>query len=327
MVLKTPKAFAVCSSNNVLSLFAVPAHHTSITSPPPPPPRRRPSSTTSSVAARSRRTTSRCYATVNSADTNPNSKSENESSKHRRQQTRPQPPPPWPTCAHPTPYDIFDIDKAAPYAKSRFAELVKQYHPDKHHASALDSLAPHTRLERYRLIVLANEILSSPDKRRVYDSCGAGWHIPGAFDGGPADPRDIHDLYRRADKAWRHAADNPAMNATWEDWERWHDRRANGERQRPLYMSNATFAALVLAALAVGTVVQTARMDNSSAYILEKKHAHEASISEALRRQGAATAGKGREERIEQFLRERENVNFGFMPSKLEVRPSAPNPK
>ncbi|WQF85367.1 Putative DnaJ domain, Chaperone J-domain superfamily [Colletotrichum destructivum] len=327
MVLKTPKAFAVCSSNNVLSLFAVPAHHTSITSPPPPPPRRRPSSTTSSVAARSRRTTSRCYATVNSADTTPKSKSQNESSKHRRQQTRPQPPPPWPTCANPTPYDIFDIDKAAPYAKSRFAELVKQYHPDKHHASALDSLAPHTRLERYRLIVLANEILSSPDKRRVYDSCGAGWHIPGASDGGPADPRDIHDLYRRADKAWRHAADNPAMNATWEDWERWHDRRANGERQRPLYMSNATFAALVLAALAVGTVVQTARMDNSSAYILEKKHAHEASISEALRRQGAATAGKGREERIEQFLRERENVNFGFMPSKLEVRPSAPNPK
>ncbi|GKT90167.1 hsp40 Co-chaperone [Colletotrichum tofieldiae] len=223
----------------------------------------------------------------------------------------------------PHPYDIFDIDKAAPYTKSRFAELVKQYHPDKHHASALDSLPSQTRLERYRLIVLANEILSSPDKRRAYDSFGAHWHLPGT---GIEDTRDIHEVYRQADKAWRHNGNNPSMNATWEDWERWHHRQANGERQKPMYMSNASFAALVLAALAVGTVVQTTRMENSSAYILDKKHAHEANISEALRRQGEATAGKGREERIERFLRERENINFGFMPSKLDVRP-APSTK
>ncbi|GKT50648.1 J domain-containing protein 1 [Colletotrichum spaethianum] len=304
MVFKTPKAFAICSSNNVLSLFAVPAHHTSITSPP----RRRPSSP--------KQTASRCYATVNH-----NSNPQNEPLKPHNSGKPISPS--WPTCANPTPYDIFDIDKAAPYTKSRFAELVKQYHPDKHHASALDSLPSQTRLERYRLIVLANEILSSPDKRRAYDSFGAHWHLPGT---GIEDTRDIHEVYRQADKAWRHNGNNPAMNATWEDWERWHHRQANGERQKPMYMSNASFAALVLAALAVGTVVQTTRMENSSAYILDKKHAHEANISEALRRQGEATAGKGREERIERFLRERENINFGFMPSKLDVRP-APSTK
>ncbi|EFQ35655.1 DnaJ domain-containing protein [Colletotrichum graminicola] len=317
MVSKTPKAFAACSSNNVLSLFAVPAHHTSITSPPrprPPP----------SIPAL-KQTNSRCYATV---DRNDAPRPPNDSAKTAKGPGKPGSPPSWPACANPTPYDIFDIDKAAPYTKSRFAELVKQYHPDKHHASALDSLPAHTRLERYRLVVLANEILSSPDKRRAYDAFGAHWQIPGAADGLAGDPRDIHEVYRETDKAWRRAGGNPSANATWEDWERWHHRRANGgaDRQAPLYMSNASFAALVIAALAVGTVAQTTRMENSSAHILEKKDAHEAHIAEALRRQGEATAGKGREERIERFLRERENINFGFMPAKLDVRP-APSAK
>ncbi|OLN90047.1 J domain-containing protein 1 [Colletotrichum chlorophyti] len=285
MVLKTPPAFAICSTNNVLNLFAIPAHHQSITSPP------RHTTTTPS-----QRRTSRSYATVHSPNDGPGQK----------------PPPPWPTCANPTPYDIFAIDKSAPYTKARFAELVKQYHPDKHHAAALDALPPQTRLDRYRLVVLANDILSSPDKRRAYDSWGAGWHTSAE------DPRDINEIYRQADKAWRNNPGNPAMNATWEDWERWHDRRNNGEKQSPVFMSNASFAALVLAALAVGTVAQTTRMDNNSAYIMDKRHAYEANISEALRRQNAATAGKGREERIERFLRDRENINFEFQPSKFD---------
>ncbi|KAK1996837.1 DnaJ domain-containing protein [Colletotrichum falcatum] len=316
MVSKTPKAFAVCSSNNVLNLFAVPAQHTSITSPPPPRPRL--SSTTTTTPA-PKQTTPRCYATVNRQD--PSNRPPNDSAKPAN---RPGGTPSWPACANPTPYDIFDIDKAAPYTKSRFAELVKLYHPDKHrHASALDSLPSHVRLERYRLVVLANEILSSPEKRRAYDAFGAHWQIPGS-----AGSRDIHEVYRHADKAWRRAGGNPSANATWEDWERWHHRRANpgSDRQAPLYMSNASFAALVIAALAVGTVAQTTRMENSSAHILDKKDAHEAHIAEALRRQGEATAGKGREERIERFLRERENINFGFMPAKLDVRP-APSAK
>ncbi|KAK2007364.1 DnaJ domain-containing protein [Colletotrichum eremochloae] len=310
MVFKTPKAFAVGSSNNVLNLLAIPAHHTSITSPPRP----RPPPSTPPL----KQTTSRCYASVN------HNYPPNDSVKPPNGPGKPGGPS-WPACANPTPYDIFDIEKTAPYTKSRFAELVKQYHPDKHHASALDSLPSHTRLERYRLIVLANEILSSPEKRRAYDAFGAHWQTP---DTAADDPRDIHEVYRHADKAWRRTAGNPSANATWEDWERWHHRRANpgSDRQAPLYMSNASFAALVIAALAVGTVAQTTRMENSSAHILERKDAHEAHIAEALRRRGEATAGKGREERIERFLRERENINFGFMPAKLDVRP-APSAK
>lgn len=295
MVLKTPPAFAVCSSNNVLNLFAVPAQHQFITSPH--------GRRTSDGARPRRRTTSRNYATTS----NPL----NDASNHGGRGC-----PTWPTCANPTPYDIFAIDKSAPYTKARFAQLVKQYHPDKHHSTPLDALPSQTRLERYRLVVLANDILSSPEKRRAYDSWGAGWHMPGT---GVRDDRDINEIYRQADRAWRHSPDNPGMNATWEDWERWR-RRNNGEKQQPVYMSNASFAALVLATLAVGTVAQTTRMDNNSAIIIEKRQAHEANISDALRRQSVAVAGKGREERIERFLRERENLNYDYAPARLDAR-------
>ncbi|KAI8274655.1 J domain-containing protein 1 [Colletotrichum sp. SAR11_240] len=289
-------AFAICSSSNALNLFAVPA--SSITSPP-----RRPNREQQATPRPRQRPSSRCYAT---ATTNPSS----DGSKSC---------PAWPKTPNPTPYDIFAIHKSAPYTKSRFAQLVKQYHPDKHASNPLDALPAATRLERYRLVVLANDILSSPDKRRAYDSWGAGWHLPGT---GADDTRDIHEMYREADRRWRHSPNNPGMNATWEDWEKWHDRNEGKEKQQPLYMSNASFAALVLAALAVGTVAQTTRMDNHSAVFLEKRALHEANISEGLRRQNAAVAGKGREERIERFLRERENINYGFAPETIGGRPS-----
>ncbi|KAF6817111.1 J domain-containing protein 1 [Colletotrichum musicola] len=302
MLFKASPAFAVCSSNNVLSFLAAPAHHPSITSPPS---RRRSLDT----ASQPRRQTSRCYATVH------NSRNEQSATGKGRSG-----PPAWPTCANPTPYDVFAIDRSAPYAKSRFAELVKLYHPDKHHAAALDALPAHTRLERYRLVVLANDILSSPDKRRAYDSWGAGW----LGDGRAAD--DINAVYRKADRAWRRTPNNAGMNATWEDWERWHDRNNGGEKQSPVFMSNAAFAALVLAALAVGTVAQTTRMDNNSAIMIEKRQLHDMNIADALRRQGQAVAGKGREERIERFLRERENMNYDFVPAKLDAGKES-NPK
>ncbi|KAL0936901.1 DnaJ domain-containing protein [Colletotrichum truncatum] len=295
MLLKTPPAFAICSSTNVLNVFAIPAHHPpSITSPS----RRRPAS------QQRQGTPSRCYATVKDAQNDPLNKKKNGTC------------PSWPTCANPTPYDIFAIEKSAPYTKARFAELVKQYHPDKHHATALDALESKTRLERYRLVVLANDILSSPDKRSAYDSWGAGWHLP---ETGAEDTRDINELYRKADRAWRHAPNSPGMNATWEDWEKWNERK-NGEKQKPVYMSNASFAALVLAAIAVGTVAQTTRMESNSTILAEKRQTHEVNISSALRRQSTAVAGKGREERIERFLRERENLNYEFAPAKFDAR-------
>src|SRR6187402_3852458 len=71
----------------------------------------------------------------------------------------------WPemTSANslPTPYQIFNQNKGSPYSKRRFYELVKLYHPDRHdHDTISHSLSYATKLERYRLVVAANDILS-----------------------------------------------------------------------------------------------------------------------------------------------------------------------
>src|SRR5256885_8651239 len=74
----------------------------------------------------------------------------------------------------PTPYEIFDLPKGGTYSKHKFYELVKIYHPDRNRVegTACAGISHVEMLERYRLIVLAHEILSDPVKRRAYDTCG-----------------------------------------------------------------------------------------------------------------------------------------------------------
>ena len=77
----------------------------------------------------------------------------------------------------PTPYEIFALPKGGAYSKHKFYELVKIYHPDRHglEGTACAGISHVEKLERYRLVVLAHEILSDPIKRKAYDSYGAGW--------------------------------------------------------------------------------------------------------------------------------------------------------
>lgn len=116
----------------------------------------------------------------------------------------------WPevTSANkiPTPYQIFNQKKGSPYSKERFYELVKLYHPDRHDVS--DGLSYDTKLERYRLVVAANDLLSDPVKRGAYDCYGAGWNgapdVRGPSGGG---------------RGWSGGPNGPSRNATWEDCE------------------------------------------------------------------------------------------------------------
>ena len=99
----------------------------------------------------------------------------------------------WPAVSVPSPYQIFHISPRDAYSKHRFYALVKIYHPDRsHHShihSHIHSLPGAVKMERYRLIVAANDILSNPDKRKAYDRTGAGWngfmehgHHPSQYD-------------------------------------------------------------------------------------------------------------------------------------------------
>lgn len=78
----------------------------------------------------------------------------------------PRPLIPWPKSTNPSPYEIFNLPRTATpkEIKSRYFQLVKQYHPD-HAPSRSQTFA----VERFRKVVEAYKILSNPLKRQEYD--------------------------------------------------------------------------------------------------------------------------------------------------------------
>jgi len=216
--------------------------------------------------------------------------------------------PQWPTSQNPTPYDILDTKPTEPYSKARFYNLVKLYHPDKHHHVPVNGINHATRLERYRLLILANDILCDPQKRRAYDLYGVGW---------ANGPRSQSQIYRAASRKWREEPGNASSNATWEDWAQWHEDRRTGKKPEPLHMSHMAFAALIFLFVAIGGATQAARAESHTAHVIEKRQKQHATITEHLTRRGIETAGMSNPERLERFLRERENSAFKFAPSRF----------
>nr|P0DO34.1 RecName: Full=NADH-dependent flavin oxidoreductase iliE; AltName: Full=Epimerase iliE; AltName: Full=Ilicicolin H biosynthesis cluster protein E [Neonectria sp. DH2] len=220
--------------------------------------------------------------------------------------------PDWPKTPHPTPYDILAMRKDDPYTKHRFFQLVKIYHPDRHgHTPAVHRLPHATRLERYRLIVAANDLLSNPSKRSLYDTQGVGWTGDR--------PPTLNESVRHAEKSWRHQPGNASRNATWEDWERWYDAR-DGKTRDPMYMSNGVFATLVVMMCMIGAFAQMSRAEQSGTEYLETRDQSNLAIGQQISRTTLVSAGRSKDERVDSFLRERENVAYEFTPSKYDDR-------
>lgn len=176
-----------------------------------------------------------------------------------------------------------------------FYELVKIYHPDHERHASLDGI-PHTaKLERYRLIVAANNILSDPARRRLYDLYGAGW----------AGQSDMQNSYRTADRTWRKEPGNPSMNGTWEDWEKWHNAR-DGKKQEPVFMSNGGFVGVVILVMVVGGLAQATRAGSRSAALVDKRDETDSAISKNLRQRHVQSMGLTRRDRVQSFLKQRE---------------------
>ncbi|RYP08299.1 hypothetical protein DL765_008841 [Monosporascus sp. GIB2] len=165
------------------------------------------------------------------------------------------------------------------------------------HILRRDKLSHAVRLERYRLVIAANDILCDPGKRRAYDLYGAGW----------AGKLGMENNMREADRAWRKQPGNASMNATWEDWERWYEER-NGEKrkQSPLYMSNELFVAVLCAIAIFGSMGQARRASTQSMNLIEMRDQKHEAISHDMRQRQGELASLDRQERVENFLRQRE---------------------
>jgi curved DNA-binding protein CbpA len=223
----------------------------------------------------------------------------------------------WPELASanavPTPYQIFNQKKGSKYSKQRFYELVKIYHPDRHDPQ--DVLSYETKLERYRLVVAANDILSDPVKRSAYDCYGAGWNgMPDV-----RSPRDNSDSTTTWGGGGWKGPGGPSQNATWEDWERWYQRDSKGP-QKPRFVSNVAFVALIVMFATIGGVGQATRVGNYSASFLEQRDALHSDMSKDLmrRRRGTREGFGNKEERIHNFLKQRDPYAYGITDPKQE---------
>ncbi|KAI0878243.1 hypothetical protein GGS24DRAFT_14432 [Hypoxylon argillaceum] len=206
----------------------------------------------------------------------------------------------WPISLYPTPYEILAHSKDARYNKALFYELVKIYHPDRNETAADSSISQSVRLERYRLVVAANEILSDDAKRRAYDLYGAGWN----------GNRTLQSVYREADRSWRNEPGNASRNATWEDWEQWR-REKNGEKQpqTPVFMSNELFVIVLCSLVVVASFSQARRASATSSDVVEMREQKHGAISDDMRRRQSEKAPLNRHERVESFLRQRHSWN------------------
>lgn len=211
----------------------------------------------------------------------------------------------WPEAVKPhktpTPYQILRCRKGELYTKQRFYALVKLYHPDRSHtASPIAGLPLHVRLERYRMLVAAHDILSDIEKRKAYDVWGHGWAGHHRTPSSPAAYEWDFDRTR-----W---ATDPRNNATWEDWERWrHDNEGGTDpNARTMQLSNFAFMSLIFAFVSIGGVVQGTRFTTFNSSVIERRDQIHREASTTLQRSHNASMSGDRDERIRTFLDHRE---------------------
>ena len=211
-----------------------------------------------------------------------------------------------PPTALPTPYQIFRLGRGEPYSKRRFYELVKLYHPDKHDhedcVAACGHLSSAVKMERYRLVVAANDILSDPAKRRAYDTCGAGWkenpNTKVRYEKAPREQDIPRSGFGDSGSAFH--------NATWEDWERWSG-RGSRSRQDLKYLKNERFVTLVAFTALLGAVGHYTQIENRQASFVDQVHLRsDAAHGQMIKAQEATQKYTSRDHRIHSFLQERE---------------------
>ncbi|KAL2860626.1 hypothetical protein BJX68DRAFT_89605 [Aspergillus pseudodeflectus] len=214
----------------------------------------------------------------------------------------------WPSTPSFTPYDVFGQARSAPYSKQRYYDLVKIYHPDRPcngHPLCKD-ISPEVRLQRYRIVVTAHEILSDPTKRAAYDRTGTGWSFSPIVARRGSDP-----IY---------------SNATWEDWERWHNR--NEPKQQNI-VDHKTFVTFVILLFFMGGALQASWITQvSTGYDDKLRELNEQStrfLNE--RRKHTVNQMTSADAKVQHFLVRRDPSGYGLKEEEQGVYKEVLSPK
>jgi len=185
------------------------------------------------------------------------------------------------------------------------------------------SLSRIVKMERYRLVVSAHEILSDPARRSAYDAAEAGWN------GRPVHGAPKYHWGQNNETRWTgfDTNDSPFRNATWEDWEKWYMR--DNVKQEPVYFSNGSFLMLVITVVFLGGFGQSIRVgDYSNIFQRQVEMVHD-DASKVLRIRKTESTGFGnRGERLQGFLRFRDPHGYGVTdPTEEGYRKLPPEPE
>lgn len=85
-------------------------------------------------------------------------------------------------------------------------------------------------------------------------------------------------------------------------------------------MSNGMFAAAVITAAFIGCVLHLNRGRELGQEYVQYSAQRNADIGNTIRQSAMASAGRSRDDRIEGFLRERENTVYNYAPRKYEPK-------
>ncbi|WAO96336.1 J domain-containing protein [Fusarium falciforme] len=201
----------------------------------------------------------------------------------------------WPQNPRPSPHEILGIEAGKPYNKERFRRLIKLYHPDVHGQNPLvNSLARATRLERYHLIIAANELLSDPSKRKMYEMYDVGWAFKNQYRGPPT-PNPT--------STW--PGSGPYTSAAQDSGHAGWTGHCATMRQEPIYMSNGGFAILLLFIAMGGAITQHERAKKARLRHKTLELAFHDSILMGLQDIIFSSGDKQKDERVLEFLARR----------------------
>lgn len=189
--------------------------------------------------------------------------------------------PAWPTNPCPSPFEVLGVADGEKNYKASFSKLVKLYHPDLQHHRHSSGLSESTLLQRYHLVVAANELLSDPKRRAAYEAYRSGWIFP-------------------------YCSPEQTKEAQQQEGVHYSDPYTAAGKQQPIYTSNATFIMLLLAAVLAVSVTHQERIRSHRLVHNSKELAAHRAILWRLIDTAQKNGGRAKEELICDFLVRRE---------------------
>jgi curved DNA-binding protein CbpA len=183
----------------------------------------------------------------------------------------------------------------------KFSASLRQPHPQKSRnpdSRVGSAEAEQERLQRFRQVVQANELLCSARTRSIYDKEGHGWRDVGVNDimGDPAHWKGNYEGRFRSSGTTRGQAPGGTFDGFFD----------GNNRAQPYYTSNANFAGGIIVIMVLLGVLQFSHIHNSTQRAMKQRRAVHAQASLNLRDARSHARDSGRRDMIEAFQHRRD---------------------